>query len=181
MDSRSTSQQQTAVQIDDAFLADCATLYLPALIRNFQKRGAQPATAQDLAQDVFVRLAKRAKGGDIENPQAYVMQTASSVWNDHMRKRKVRAHNHHDEYEDYHHAPEVLSPERVLQGKEALKSIIAALNALPERTRDIYVLCRIRGLSRKEVADRFGMSVSGVDKHLINAKAHIAATFGDRT
>lgn len=167
-------------KIDDDLLADYARQYTPGLIRNFLKRGAQEATAQDLAQDVFERLAKRASGEALENPEAYIMQTASSVWTDHLRKRSVRHHNQHDEYEDYRHAPTAFSPERVLEGREALDAIAKALSELPERTRDIYVLCRIEGLKRKEVAARFGITLNGVDWHLIRATAHVASAFGDQ-
>ena len=169
-----------SAKIDDDLLAKYAREYTPGLIRNFLKRGAQEATAQDLAQDVFERLAKRASGEALQNPEAYIMQTASSVWNDHLRKRVVRHHNQHTEYEDYRHAPRGFSPERVLEGREALDAIAKALNDLPERTRDIYVLCRIEGLKRKEVAARFGITLNGVDWHLIRATAHVASVFGEQ-
>ena len=96
-----------------------------------------------------------------------------------MRKRTVRHHGDHDEYEDHRHAPRGFSPERVLEGKEALDAIKTALNELPERTRDIYILCRIEGLKRKDVAKRFAMTINGVDWHLIRASAHVATAFGD--
>lgn len=178
-ESQATQAKDEAAEIDDDRLAAYAREFTPGLIRNFMKRGAQEATAQDLAQDVFERLAKRASGDELKNPQAYIMQTASSVWTDHLRKCSVRHHREHDEYEDHRHAPKGFSPERVLEGKEALDAIQTALNELPERTRDIYVLCRIEGLKRQDVANRFAMTINGVDWHLIRASAHVATAFGD--
>ncbi|WP_084141690.1 sigma factor [Hyphomonas johnsonii] len=61
--------------------------YAIILKRSFLRRGCQPSTAEDLTQDVFVRLASRLSDQEILNAEAYLMQTASSVWRDHWRKR----------------------------------------------------------------------------------------------
>lgn len=173
-----TDAKRQTEQADETLLTAYAREFGPILLRNFIKRGAQRSTAEDLAQTVFVRLAQRTSGGEIENPQAYLMQTASSVWNDHLCKRYRRSHQDHVEYEEFKHSPETVSSERVLEGREALERIVEVLNRLPERTKQIYALCRIEGLKRREVAERFNMSVSGVDKHLIIAAARIGSAFG---
>lgn len=180
MRNRSKSKTKIpATRLDEALLATYAKEFGPVLLRNFMRRGAQKATAEDLAQNVFVRLAQRASGEDIENPQAYLMQAASSVWNDHLRKRYRRSHTDHVEYEEFKHAPEAFHAERVLEGVEALQRIVDALDELPERTGQIYALCRIEGMKRREVAKRLGISVSAVDKHLITATAHMGSVFGE--
>ena len=183
--SNHSPQSATASSLNEQdLLASYAEQFGVSLIRNFQKRGAQKATAEDLAQEVFLRLAKRVSGGEIENAQAYLMQTASSVWNDHLRKRQSQRHYDHFEYaenddsdKNYPYAPVGFSPKRVLEGKEAVKQIVDLLNELPERTRTIYLLCRVEGFKRKEVAERFSMTISGVDKHLITATDKITKHF----
>ncbi|MGS2723861.1 RNA polymerase sigma factor [Porticoccus sp. GXU_MW_L64] len=170
-----------ASAIDEDLLASYAKEFGPVLLRNFMRRGAQRSTAEDLSQSVFVRLAQRESGNSIDNPRAYLMQTASSVWNDHLAMRYRRSHQDHVEYEEIAHSPETVSSERVLEGRELLERIIEVLNELPEKTRQIYALCRIEGLKRREVAERFNMSASGVDKHLIIATAHIGAALGKLT
>lgn len=160
-------------------LAGYARQFQPALSRYFARRGCQKATIEDLVQDVFVRLAKRTSGGEIENAEAYLMQTASSVWNDHLRKRQRRAHTDHVEYEEEIHGAVHFSPERVLEGRETIQRLVDALKALPARTRQVYVHCRIDGMRQKAVAERLGISVSAVQKHLTAASIHIGDLFGD--
>lgn len=156
-----------------------ARQFRSALTRYFARRGCQHATIEDLVQDVFMRLARRTRGGDIENAEAYLMQTASSVWHDHLRRRQRRSHSEHVDYEEEIHAPVHFSPERVLEGREQIQRLVDALNALPARTRQVYVQCRIDGVKRKVVADRLGISVSAVEKHLMTASVHIGDLFGD--
>ena len=130
-------------------------------------------------QDVFVRLAQRTQGDRVENAEAYLMQTASSVWLDHHRRRKRRGEDEHVEYVDAQHAPEYFSPQRVVEGREAIRRVIDVLNALPERTRQAYVLCRVDGMKRKDVAKRLGVSTSAIEKHLMKASLRIGQAFGE--
>ena len=150
-----------------------------ALTRYFAKRGCQQATIDDLVQEVFMRLAKRAEGDAIENPEAYLMQTASSVWHSHLRYRQRRAHGDHIEFSEEIHAGEHFSPERVLEGREKVQQLVDALYELPARTRQVYVQCRIDGMKRKDAARRLGISVSAIEKHLMKASEFIGDLFGE--
>lgn len=95
------AREISAGRLSEDELANLARQYGDPLRRYFLKKGAQAATADDLVQDVLLRLAGRGDGPEIENPEAYLMQAASSVWNDFWRKRGARAHGAHVEYEDY--------------------------------------------------------------------------------
>jgi RNA polymerase sigma-70 factor (ECF subfamily) len=167
-------------QVDKTLLDSYAQEFGNSLLRYFLKRGAQKATAEDLTQNVFIRLAKRAAGGEIENAQAYLMQTASSVWKDHLKKRQRQYHSDHREYEEsYENIPVGFSPKRVLEGREAVKRIVELLDILPKRSREVFILRRIEGMSRKEVAESLSISLSAVDQHLMVAMARIGKHFGD--
>lgn len=165
--------------IDSALIETYARDYRSALTAYFIRRTSAPEIADDLVQEVFMRLVRRKKAGEIDSPSAYVMQTASSVWADHLRTKQRRAEDLHVEYDDFAHSPEGFSPERVYENREALRRILALLDELPERTQDIYLLCRFDGLKRQEAAERFGISVSAVDKHLMAATRKIGLKFGD--
>ena len=150
-----------------------ARAYGPALKRFFEKRILEHADVDDLVQEVFARLAKRAEIASIDNVQGYVVETAANVLRDRIRRRTVRAARAHVEYDDAAHAPEDFSPERVLLGKEMLKSLVSAIQELPERTRTVFVLQRFEELSYAEIAARLGVSVSAVEKHMMKAHAHL--------
>jgi RNA polymerase sigma-70 factor (ECF subfamily) len=66
------------------------------------------------------------------------------------------------------------SPERVLNSKQELHVVVAALQELSERTRDVFMLDRLEHLKHGEIAQIFGISVSAVEKHVSKAVAHLA-------
>ena len=75
-------------------------------------------------------------------------------------------------------AVEELSPERVLEGRQSLASVLRALDELDERTRDAFILHRLEGMRHAEIADLYGVSVSSIEKYIIKALAHLAARAG---
>lgn len=56
--------------------------------------------------------------------------------------------------------------------RRRLRQLEGAVAELPERTRRIFVLNRLHGETYQEIADRLGVSVSTVQKHLMRALAH---------
>jgi len=148
--------------------------YRPALSRYFGKRLYQQADVEDLVQEVLLRLAVRGNGSNIEQPEAYLMRTATNVWRDFLRKKRTHAQDFHDEFLEERHPNAELGPDHVLTAKESVEVVLAALNELPERTQQIFILCRVEGLRQKRVANRLNISVSAVEKHMMKAIAHLA-------
>lgn len=176
---RAIRRQPNAEQSE--LLEQYSHLYGAALRRYFSKHASQPADVEDLVQEVFVRLAGRAVQEDIHQPEAYLLRTAAHVWRDFLRKRKTHAATAHDEYEDNKHAREEISPEHVLHSRQSLTALLAVLDGLPERTRQVLLLCRVEGMRYKDIAARLGVSVSSVEKHMMKAIAHLAEHLGGQT
>ena len=156
-----------------------ASAYGPALRRHFGKRAYQQADVEDLVQNVLVRLAVRGDSLSIEQPEAYLMRTATNVWRDYLRKKGTHAEAMHEEYVEGH-LREENGPDAELEGAQAIQAVLVALDELPARTRQVFVLCRVEGLRQKAVARRLGVSVSAVEKHMIRAIAHLASRVRDR-
>ena len=153
--------------------------YRPALKRFFGKRARQPADVEDLVQDVLLRLAVRGDWDSIGQPEAYLMRTATNVWRDYLRKKETRAEDGHEEFTEGHKWAEHGPPDEV-EGIESVDAVLRALAELPERTRQVFVLCRVEGIRQKSVARRLGVSVSAVEKHMIRAISHLASRLGGR-
>jgi RNA polymerase sigma factor (sigma-70 family) len=155
-------------------LAELAASYRAAVRAYFKRRIGSTADADDLTQEVFLRLLHRADLGAIENPEGYIFQTAANVLRDRFRHDRRRIDLAGGELDDDMQALiEESSPERVLLGKEAYARMVRALQALPERTRMIFVLNRYELLSGREIAQRMGVSVSLVEKEMMRAIAHL--------
>ena len=109
----------------------------------------------------------------IPNPQAYVFSAASSVYIDHVRRQKTRGDGFYEQVEEIELPSEAPGAVRVLEGKQRLERLKVILEELPERTREILLLSRLEGLSNTQLAARFGLSVSAIEKNLMRALVHI--------
>jgi RNA polymerase sigma-70 factor (ECF subfamily) len=66
------------------------------------------------------------------------------------------------------------SPDEVFAAEQRLLKIRRSLAALSERTQQAFFLHRLEGFSYAEIAQRLGVSVSAVEKHIANAVAVLA-------
>ena len=64
--------------------------------------------------------------------------------------------------------------EALVETDESVEQIIAALDELRPRTRQVFVLCKIRCMQHKAVAKRLDIPVSAVEKHLIKGIARLS-------
>lgn len=147
--------------------------FRPALIGYFRRRIKDSAEAEDLAQEVFLRMLRRGNVSGLSDVRAYLFETASSVLVDRARRGAVRHRSKHDSFDPQAHAGEAFPIERVFLGKEELSRASVALLELPERTRTIFVLRRLEGMRYADVARRLGISVSAAEKHMGRAVAHL--------
>jgi RNA polymerase sigma-70 factor, ECF subfamily len=54
-----------------------------------------------------------------------------------------------------------------------IESFQQAVNELPEKMKMVFTLCKIEGKNQKEVAEKLGISIKMVEKHIAGAKQHI--------
>ena len=73
---------------------------------------------------------------------------------------------------------EELDPDRVLQARQSLASVVNALREMPERTRTIFILFRLENMKQREIADMLGISVRTVEQHVIRASTHLRERLG---
>lgn len=157
---------------DDRF-AMLSRRYRPALISFFVRRVHSQAEAEDLTQEVLIRLLELSNQ-QVANTPAYIFKIATNLVRDRARRQSVRD-NWVAELLAGDELQEVdwQDPQRLLQGRETLKRVAAALGELSERTRDILLLFRLERMRKRDIAESMGISVSAVDKHLIRATAHL--------
>lgn len=162
----------------EALAQSLSARYRAPLMAYFNRRTGDFDAAEDLAQEVLVRALQRRELDGVESPDAYVFKIARNLLHDRVRRADVRQ-KHQVELKLRGEGAEELSAERVFQGREELEKAMNALAELKEKTRDIFILSRLEGMKYREIADLYGMSVSAVEKHLIQAFAHMMDRFDD--
>lgn len=143
--------------------------FRPALMSFFLRRIHHFQEAEDLTQDVILRVSERAATIDGSRPDAYVFQIAANLLRDHWRRSKVRTSYEQENIAVRQSWVEELDPERVVQSKQALSTVIRSIRSLPERTRTIFVLFRLEHMKQREIADLLGISVRTVEQHVMRA------------
>ena len=150
-----------------------AERYGLAISAYFSRRIADKSEVEDLTQEVFASLMRRAELESIQNLEGYVFRIAANL----LRGRKRLAGRRPDVQPDGSQTSDRLvdeiSPQRVLLGTEAWEIFLQALQELPERARTIFVLNRFEELSGREIAVRLGISNSLVEKEMMRSVAYL--------
>jgi RNA polymerase sigma-70 factor (ECF subfamily) len=135
-----------------ARLAELFERYRPALYAYFLRRVRHAADADDLVQDVFVRLGRLDPSTEIRDAEAFIFRTAVNLLRD--RARRAKTHREAGELAslEFEPADGVPGAERVLEAKVELGQVMEALNALGERTRNIFVLRRLEQMKVQDIA-----------------------------
>ena len=149
----------------------------PALLAFFTRRVGNRVEAEDLVHDVYVRL-ESAPESQMRDPEAYVFQVAANLVRDRARRAEVRTRHLAFAKHDDQAQVDPIDPHRVAVSRETLTALVKALEALPERTRRIFLLYRYEQVSRQAIADTFGISMSAVDKHVHKAVVRLSARLG---
>jgi RNA polymerase sigma-70 factor (ECF subfamily) len=145
--------------------------YRAVLLRYFARRNIATSDAQDLAQEVFLRLSVRDALEGVERIEGYLFAVAANIAADFFRHARVRAAEANKEHLEAIHRGEEFTPERLLAGQQELAGIVAALNEMPERMRTIFTLARFENIDRGEIARRLGISKRLVEQQITLATA----------
>lgn len=147
--------------------------YRTALMSFFVRRVRNQAEAEDLTQEVFLRLAKR-DGPVLDTPAAYIFQIAANLLRDRSRRTRVRSAYTATEALDEPNI-DLLDPFRFVSARVELENLSDSLRELPERTRAIFILYRIENVEKITIARSLGISKSAVTQHVVKAMAHLMA------
>jgi RNA polymerase sigma factor (sigma-70 family) len=154
------------------------TEHRPALLRYLHVRGATNEEAQDILQEVHMKLWSE-QIGPVEQVRAYLYKMTHNHFLLHRRATSRR--NRREEDWLVAHVgtqPELAeqpSDEAALIAREQLAILQRVLDALPDRTRTVFLRFRVDGEAQREIAADLGISVSAIEKHLIRAYQAIAA------
>lgn len=162
---------------------DLSAQFRGPLIAFFSRRIKDRREAEDLAQEVLLRVLSTDKRR-IEHAANFVFKVAINLLRD-QRRRQLRAGMPGFIRIDHTLGPELegefaqnLSPERILTSRSSLEDVVRTLDQLGERTRNIFVLFRLEKMRHKDIAERYGISISSVEKHVMRATVHLASRYG---
>jgi RNA polymerase sigma factor (sigma-70 family) len=134
---------------------------------------ADPALAEDLVHDAFVRLHRAATPPAAGSEGAYLRRIVTNLAHDH--------HRHGAVVRRLTPGPGDPAPSAELDalGDARARAVAAAVAALPARQRECVALHYFAGLSDAAVAVELGISAGSVKTHLHRARAALAPRLED--
>ncbi len=137
-------------------------------------------TAEDIVQDVYVKLSAMTEEPAVDNPSGYLFRMANNLYLNRLRALKSERTRDHawqassSEMIGADAVNDEPSPEARITGRQQMVRLKAAVDALPEKTRVIFRLHKLDGVPQSQVAQQLGISISSVEKHLATALKTLA-------
>ncbi len=174
-DSTAANPPAAAGAQDDHFVAFLRD-HREALVAFLRKSAASHEDAQDIAQETMMRML-RYRDQPADALKILMYRIAINALNDRGRRQKTRhAPEHVSLDEDYHALPSLEpSHDQRVATEQELALVRAAIMQLPMRSRQVYLLNRINGMSYTQIARHCGISVKAVEKNIGRALALLRA------
>ena len=118
----------------------------------------------DILQDAFHNVLRAENLEQVDNPKAYLYQTASNLALNRIRKQKY--HENYLASQDIERVEEV-SPEQIVISRRALSDVCESLDDFPEKYRRTFLMSRVEGKTYKEIGVELNIAESTVEKHII--------------
>ena len=151
-------------------------LYSSRLYGNLLKLVKSETEAQEILQDVFLKIWENRQNIDIEKSfRSYLFKIAENKVVDFFRKV---ARDKKREAELISLATNEYVPvEELLQSDEKAAILQKAIDSLPPQRQQVFRLCKLEGKSYKEVSEQLGISVSTISDHIVKATKSIRDYF----
>lgn len=130
--------------------------------------------AEDIVQDVFVKLWEKRETIQGLNIEGYLFRLVRNKCLDHIKYIKVISGKEIDldnfcKFEELYRV-DFISDEPYLLIQEELKSEIQqTIDSLPPRCKEVFVLSRQDGLKNREIAEKLQINIKNVERHLSRA------------
>lgn len=160
----------------DARIAWFKAMILPheAVLRRHLRRVGTHGLEMEIDDIVAEALARAYQAEDyarIDYGRSYLFGIARNLILDAARRRKIVAFDTLADLDVLNLVDERASVEATVTAREELRRLQKAVDRLPSRPREVFLLRRIEGLRVEQVAVRLSISVSTVEKHFTRAMA----------
>lgn len=139
--------------------------YAYAIVKDYDE-------AEDIVQGIFVNFWNNEKKDElVDKVKQYLVRSVKFKCIDYQRKAIVKR-----KYEkEALHTQEAIVQEPFSEDEEVgmKDALMLAISELPEKTRDVFMLSKLDGLSYKEIAEHFDISPKTVENQMGRAFRHL--------
>ncbi len=145
-------------------------------LRSFFQRTVSEVEAEDLLQDLYIRLIRQVDRVPPTNCKGFLFSAAANLLRDRWRRRAVRRLDQMDSLDGFggdFEDGEIQDPSLWTEQIEQLERLNDALTHVSEKAASAFVCHRVEGCSYADIAVRMGVSVSMVEKYISSALAQL--------
>jgi RNA polymerase sigma-70 factor (ECF subfamily) len=131
-----------------------------------------PSEANDIAQDAYARVLRHGLPDDIKCARAYVFKTAKNLAINRLIERQRKREYSTVDPQDLDLPSSQPTPEEDAQCRDNLRTLVSAVEELPQNCRKAFILYRFEFLEYKEVAERMNLTESMIRKYVLKGMRH---------
>lgn len=151
-----------------------------AIRRWLTRHWSRVVDVDDVIQEAYCRIANLASVDHIDNPGGYFHRTVSAVATDQMRRAGIINFTTMTQIEWSNVIDDEPLADRALETRQELDRVNKLLGSLSDTCRKVIELRRVEGLSRKETAERLGVSENDVKNHLVRGLQKIMGEMAEQ-
>jgi RNA polymerase sigma-70 factor (ECF subfamily) len=153
------------------------------LIRYFRIRLRSAEAAEDLVQDIYLKISRRPPDV-VGNPAAFLYRLGSNLMLDKIKQER-RLNRRAAAWQEVHGDPaggetpaDDPAADDAVAARQRLEKIIEVVNQLPPGVQKAFRLHKLEGLTHGETAAAMGVSRSTVEKYIMTSLKRILETVG---
>ena len=159
--------------------------FYPRLLRYAFRYVNDKDVAEDLIQDCFLNFWERRNTFESSSVSSLLFCMVRNSCLNYLKHQSlidnISIDSIYDNYgeERLYSSDMMETPDEIILRKELMSLFHKAVSMLSERTREVFILSRFHGLKNREIADRLGISVKAVEKH-ISKSMKIISSFWEK-
>lgn len=126
---------------------------------------------EDIVQEAFLRAYRAEADKEIEQPKSYLFRIAKHLALTQLSRKSRQITDYLEDCNESIVTTASASVEDEFIANQTLGMHCEAVAALPPQCRRVYLMRKVYGMTHKEIAERLGIAVSTVEKHLIKGVA----------
>lgn len=176
LDSASTTDQALVDAFRSGDVAAFEELYRrhhPLVLRRLTRLCGNPAVAEELAQETFLRAAQKISSTGELHFRAWILRIGTNIGIDHLRALKRTPAQSLDDMVKVTPAAgtvTVVDTEASVEMRENARFVASVLERLNPRHRQVLIMREIEGLDYRSIAERLNVSCSAIETLLFRAR-----------
>lgn len=149
-------------------------LHYDDLVEHIRRRFSNQHFARDVVHDVCLQILEKPPLNAINLPIAFLRRATLNRAIDRRRAENTRTLYVQSQLGWAEQQRDDIDGARALEFDQRLRALLAVIDAMPSRQRQVFLLHRIHGMTQQEVAQELEISVNMVAQHFMRAMRTLA-------